>query len=205
MTSKKRWVIGLTGGIGSGKSTVSDYLQTLGADIVDADVIAHTLTTAGGAAIPAIRQAFGAQAIAPDGAMDRNYIRQLVFKDPQQKQALESILHPMIRQAMQEKAMAGNGPYCVMVIPLLIEKPGWQDKIDQLWVVDCSEETQIQRVMRRSHLSKEAVQAIMATQATRAERLTVADEVIVNDHTSLDELHARIDLLHKKQSEHLHS
>ncbi len=192
------FVVGLTGGIGSGKTAVSTQLGQLGADIIDADVIAHELTAPGGLAIDAIRQTFGEHAIGSNGAMDRVIIRALVFDNAAARAQLENILHPMIRQASQARIACSTAPYCVQVIPLLTEKGGWRHTLNRILVVDCPEARQIERVMQRSQLSREAVQAIMATQATRAQRLAIADDVILNDSEDLSLLHRHVDALHQQ-------
>lgn len=189
--------IGLTGGIGSGKSTVAKMLQALGATIIDADALAHQLTAPGGAALPAIAARFGAAAIGPDGAMDRAHMRQQVFSDPQAKQALEAILHPMITVATEDAArQAPSGQPIVFDIPLLVEGiERWRPRLDRVLVVDCSEDTQIDRVMRRNGWDRDAVQRILNQQATRAQRRAVADAVINNDQISLDELEEQVHAL----------
>lgn len=186
--------IGLTGGIGSGKSTVAKMLQALGATIIDADALAHQLTAPGGAALPAIAARFGAAAIGPDGAMDRAYMRQQVFNDPLAKQALEAILHPMIAAATEDAAtQAPPGRPIVFDIPLLVEGiERWRPRLDRVLVVDCAEDTQINRVMHRNGWDRDAVQRVLDQQATRAQRRAVADAVINNDEISLDELEAQV-------------
>lgn len=189
--------IGLTGGIGSGKSTVAKMLRALGATIIDADALAHQLTAPGGAALPAIAARFGAAALGPDGAMDRAYMRQRVFSDPQAKQALETILHPMIAAATEDAAsQSPPGQPIVFDIPLLVEGiERWRPRLDRVLVVDCSEDTQIDRVMRRNGWDRVAVQRILNQQATRAQRRAVADAVIDNDKISLDELEEQVHAL----------
>ena len=193
-------VVGLTGGIGSGKSTVADMLVTRGAALVDTDRIAHELTAPGGAAIEAIRAAFGDEVVAPDGSMDRAAMRARAFSDPGARKRLESILHPMIRtrtdQAVRD-AIASGAPYVIVAVPLLVESANRSGRFDRVLVVDCPPETQIERVMRRSGLAREQVEAIIAAQATRAQRLAAAHDVVDNggEHGALvrqvDALHAR--------------
>jgi dephospho-CoA kinase len=183
--------IGLTGGIGSGKSTVAGMLAALGAAIVDADAISRQLTAAGGAALPAITAAFGAGCIDPSGAMDRNAIRALVFSDPDAKRRLEAIIHPLVasetaRQA--SAAMAAGAPCIVFDVPLLVESGRWRGQLQQVLVIDCSAEQQISRVMRRSGWTREAVQQVLAGQARREQRLAAADICIYNEAVSLAEL-----------------
>jgi dephospho-CoA kinase len=175
--------VGLTGGIGSGKSLVSDELARLGAHVVDADAIAHELTAPAGAAMTAIAQRFGPSFVRADGALDRTRMRELVFRDGIARAALEAILHPRFRALTEERAAAApaGAPYVVLVVPLLIESGGWRERIDRVLVVDCPIATQIERVMRRSGLVESAVRAIISRQIERRERLNAADDVLVND------------------------
>lgn len=185
--------VGLTGGIGSGKSTVCRILRDLGAWIVDTDAIAHRLTAPGGRAIPAIAAQFGAEVIADNGAMDRTRMRERVFADPAQRRALEAILHPMIGEDTRaEAAAAPEGAIVVFDVPLLVESGRWRDQVDRILVVDCPVETQIARVMQRNGWTADAVQRIIDQQASRAQRLAVADDVIVNDGLELEELAAEV-------------
>ena len=173
--------IGLTGGIGCGKSTVADLFARLGASIVDADLIAHSMTVPGGPAMPAIAAEFGPAYLTQEGALDRARMRELVFKEPQARQRLEAILHPRIRAAADAEALAASGPYVIFVVPLLIESGRWRERVKRVLAIDCAEATQVARVMARNGLSEEQVRAIMAAQATREERLAAADDVIDND------------------------
>ncbi len=173
--------IGLTGGIGSGKSMVADLFAQLGASVIDTDAIAHSLTTPGGVAIPALREAFGDAYLTPEGALNRAAMRELVFSDVSARHQLESILHPLIGQQSMLAAQAAVGDYLIFVVPLLVESGRWQERVDRVLVVDCPESLQVERVMRRNSLSAIQVQAIMASQAGRSERLAAADDVIVND------------------------
>ncbi|MBO4121696.1 dephospho-CoA kinase [Cupriavidus gilardii] len=177
--------IGLTGGIGSGKSRVADLFAERGAALIDTDLIAHEITAPGGAAIPALVEAFGPACLRADGAMDRDAMRALVFSDPTAKARLEAITHPLIREVTEQRAAqirtGGAHPYLIHVVPLLVESGRWRERVDRVLVVDCSEATQIARVMSRNGFSREQVEAIMARQATRAQRLAVADDVIDND------------------------
>jgi len=173
--------LGLTGGIGSGKTTVANMFGELGAALIDTDLIAHQLTIPGGLAIPEIRAQFGDEFIAADGAMDRAAIRQLVFANAEQKHKLEAILHPLIRSETERLAAEAKGDYRIFVVPLLVESGNWKQRVDRILVVDCDEETQIRRVMSRNQLSREQVEAIMQNQARRQDRLNAADDVIVND------------------------
>ena len=193
-------LIGLTGGIGSGKTAVSDLLAKLGAGIIDTDIIAHQITAPNGSAIEPIREHFGADYIDANGALDRNKMRTLVFSKPEAKKALESITHPLIGQETIAQAfqMAKNGvPYIVFVVPLLLESGGWLPLIDRLAVVDCPVETQISRVMQRSNLSRAEVEKILQTQASREDRLAQADFVIENQG-SLSELTEEVNQLNQK-------
>ncbi len=174
------FIVGLTGGIGSGKSAVADLFAELGAAVVDTDLIAHELTAAGGAAIEAIRSAFGDGVIAQNGALDRAAMRRMVFADAQAKDRLEAILHPLIRTEADRRCAASRAPYVVLVVPLLIESDGYRGRVQRVVVVDCPEDVQVARVMSRSGLTAEEARAIMAVQASREARLTVADDMIDN-------------------------
>jgi dephospho-CoA kinase len=173
--------IGLTGGIGCGKSTVADLFASLGASIVDTDLIAHAMTVPGGPAMPAIAAEFGPGYLTPEGALDRARMRELVFTEPPARQRLEAILHPRIRAAADAEALAASAPYVIFVVPLLIESGNWRQRVKRVLAIDCAEATQVARVMARNGLSEEQVKAIMAAQATRAQRLAAADDVIDND------------------------
>ena len=187
--------IGLTGGIGSGKSTVADLFAARGASIVDTDVIAHSLTAPHGAAMPAIVAAFGTEFADAAGALDRARMRALVFADAGAKARLEAILHPRIRDAALAAASAATGSYVVYAVPLLIESGTWRERVTRILAVDCPEEVQIARVMARNNLPETQVRAIMAAQVSRAERLAAADDVIVNDG-GIEALAPQIDRLH---------
>jgi dephospho-CoA kinase len=180
--------VGLTGGIGSGKSTVAGLLRDQGIPVVDADAISRSVTALGGAALPAIRERFGPNSIDASGAMDRAYMRERVFQDPNERQALEAIVHPWIRQTIHEQVLACDTPWVVLDLPLLCESPHWREQLRWVWVVDCTENTQVQRVMARSGWSREQVLAVMEQQCTRAERLALADAVIHNEGIDLSEL-----------------
>ena len=193
------YVIGLTGGIGSGKSAAADQFALLGAAVVDTDAIAHELTRPGGAAIPRVREQFGDASIGADGAMDRKQVRELVFADPSAKKKLEALLHPMIRAESQCRiaAAAGAAPYVVHVVPLLIESPDYRGRVQRVLVVDCAEEVQVERVRQRSGLGEEEVRRIIAAQASRAARLEAADDVIDNSGP-LAALRPQILMLHER-------
>jgi dephospho-CoA kinase len=189
--------VGLTGGIGCGKSTVADLFAALGATIVDTDVIAHALTAPQGAAMPAIVAEFGPDFAQPDGALDRARMRTLVFSDATARARLEAILHPRIRAATEAAGQAATGAYVIYVVPLLIESGSWRERVTRVLAIDCSEDTQVARVMQRSHLSADEVRAIMATQVTRARRLAEADDVVDND-AGLEALRAQVQALHER-------
>jgi dephospho-CoA kinase len=187
--------IGLTGGIGSGKSAVAQALVRYGAQLIDADAIAQSVTAPGGAAIAAIAQAFGADFITPEGALDRQRMRALVFGDRQAKQRLEHIVHPLVGLETERQATlatAAGAPCLVFDVPLLVESGRWRTQLDRVLVVDCLPETQVARVMARNGLSRDAVLAIVAAQATRAQRLAAADMVLFNEAISLDDLSALV-------------
>lgn len=175
------FIVGLTGGIGSGKSTVADLFVEQGAALVDTDAIAHELTGPGGAAMPALIAAFGAQVVGLDGAMDRAAMRRLVFADPSAKARLEGILHPRIGQLAAERCRAAAAPYVILAVPLLVESGTYHERCDRIVVVDCPENLQVERVMARSGIGRDEVLAIMAAQASRAERLAAADDIVLND------------------------
>jgi len=183
--------VGLTGGIGSGKSTVLQMLAQLGAAVIDADAISRATTAAGGAAIAAIAQRFGNRFIGPDGALDRTRMREHAYADPLARRQLEEIIHPLVaaESARQVQSALDAGVPCIVFdIPLLVESGRWRSQVDRVLVIDCSAATQVARVVARSALAPEAVRAIMAAQATRAQRLAAADIVICNEQLSLDEL-----------------
>jgi dephospho-CoA kinase len=192
-------VIGLTGGIGSGKSTVADRLVALGAALVDTDRIAHELTAPGGTAMAPIREAFGGGVVAPDGSMDRSAMRQLAFDDPQARRRLEAILHPLIREqtdADVRSAIEAGAPYVLVAVPLLVESGQAQGRFDRVLVVDCPPEVQVERVMRRSGLERSQVQAILGAQASREARLAVADDVVDNGGDEAG-LAPQVDAIHR--------
>jgi dephospho-CoA kinase len=184
--------IGLTGGIGSGKTRVADLLAEYGAAIIDTDAIAHALTAPGGAAIDALRRQFGNDMIDASGALDRKRMRELVFADPAARTQLETLLHPMIGHSIDKETNKAHGEYLVFVVPLLVESGRWRGRVDRICVVDCDEATQIARVRSRSGLDESMIRRIMSAQAGRASRLAAADDVIVNDgQTSPQDLAAR--------------
>lgn len=180
--------IGLTGGIGSGKSTVAAMLVAQGASLIDTDFIARALAGPGGGAMPAIAAAFGPDLVTPDGALDRERMRAIAFGDPQAKRKLESILHPLIGQECERQAEAATGALIVFDVPLLVESRRWRAIVDRVLVVDASEEIQLQRVVARSAWKPEAVKAVIAQQASRPLRRAAADAVIYNENLSLAQL-----------------
>ena len=191
----KAFSVGLTGGIGCGKTTVADMFAALGASVIDTDQIAHSLTAPHGAAMPALLAEFGEDFATPEGALDRAKMRALVSSDATARARLEAILHPRIRDATAAAAAIATGPYTIFVVPLLIESGTWRERVTRVLAIDCSEETQVARVMTRSGLSAEQVRAIMAAQVTRAQRLAAADDVVNNDE-GLDELRPQVERLH---------
>ena len=188
--------IGLTGGIGSGKSTVSAVWLALGATLIDTDAIARQLTAANGVALPAIKARFGPEAIDSAGAMNRDYLRKLAFGDPGKRITLEAILHPMIRDETARLSASARSPLIVFDVPLLVESGRWRGQVDKVLVVDCLESTQIERVVSRSNWTQQAVKAVMQQQASRAARRASADAVIYNERLSLTELRSQVQALH---------
>ena len=187
--------LGLTGGIGSGKSTVAAMLLAHGAVIIDADAISRTSTAAAGSAIEAIRQTFGTEYVNKDGALDRERMRQATFSDPQIRARLEAIIHPLVREESErlESAAQADGVACLVFdIPLLVESGKWRRKLDAVLVVDCTIAVQTERVMARSGLARDAVAQIIASQASRAQRLAAADLVLFNAGISLVDLKAHV-------------
>jgi dephospho-CoA kinase len=204
--SPDRLSIGLTGGIGSGKTMVANAFAEHGARIIDTDVIARQITAPGGTALPAIEAAFGKNMITPEGAMDRVKMRELVFSDATQKSQLESILHPMVYAEALKQAHQAVGPYIIYVVPLLVESSRWQ--FSRILVVDCDEGLQVQRVMKRDGLSPDLIHAIMAQQATRTQRLAVATDVLHNqgdfnmllpEVTRLHKMYVRLSTLNRPE------
>jgi dephospho-CoA kinase len=194
------FLVGLTGGIGSGKSTVADMFAALGVRIIDTDLISRELTQTGGAAIPALRGAFGASIIDALGALDRTAMRELVFSHPEEKKRLEAILHPLIlAQAKQQAASPTDAPYTLVVVPLLFENRRYSDWLHRVITVDCPEQTQIERTMQRSQLDEAAVRAIMAQQLSREARLTFSDEIILNSG-NLEYLKKQVVGMHRRLS-----
>ena len=194
------FIVGLTGGIGSGKSAAATLFEEFGAAVVDTDAIAHELTAPGGTAIAPIRAAFGDEVVAPNGALDRAAMRRKVFTDAQAKGRLEAILHPMIRAEADRRSAAARAPYVVLVVPLLVESGGYRSRVQRIAVVDCPEAVQVVRVMSRSGLSAGEARAIMEAQVGREARLAVADDVIDNGG-ELAALRPQIEALHRRYLE----
>jgi len=191
------FVVSLTGGIGSGKSAVAALFARRGITVVDTDAIAHELTSPGGGAMEAILESFGSDFITPEGALDRARMRALVFRDPQSKRRLERILHPRIRAESAVRIAAASSPYVILVVPLLLEAGVDRARYQRVMVVDCDEDVQIERVMRRSHLPDDEVRRIMASQVGRQERREAADDVVDNSE-GLDDLEPQVEALHRR-------
>ena len=202
---KKPFIIGLTGGIASGKSLVADLFAQRGVVVVDTDIVAREVVEPGSPALEEIRTSFGDAVIAADGSLDRSVMRDIVFNDDQMRRELESILHPRIREASFQQVAEASGPYVIVVVPLLYESP-MKDGVNRILVVDCSEETQIERLMARDNETREQACRILATQASRAERLSIADDILQNDGDTdsvgdaVGELHERYLELAGRQS-----
>ena len=191
------FAVGLTGGIGSGKSTVADLFAAHGVPLVDTDLIAHRITAPHGIAMPQIAAEFGASFVAADGSLDRARMRKLVFSDDGARKHLEGITHPLIRAETEREQREAQGPYVIVVVPLLVESGSWKTRVNRVLTVDCSVETQISRVMSRNGFSREQVLAIIARQATREARLVAADDIIDNDNAPLEALKAQVDAQHR--------
>jgi dephospho-CoA kinase len=192
-----RLIVGLTGGIGSGKTSAAKLFESLGADVVDTDVIARELTQPGGAAIEAVRQAFGEKYITDDAALNREAMRKLVFSHEDSRRRLEAILHPLIRAEAIRRIADFNGPYGIIVVPLLFEAGGYREMVRRVLVVDCSEDIQLARTTARKGMDERTARAIISTQLPRGERIVKADDVIVND-LDMDHLRLEVEALHKK-------
>ena len=191
------FVVGLTGGIGCGKSSASQFFSDLGIDVIDTDIIARQLTQPNGSAISLIQNTFGSSVIAADGALDRNKMRDLVFANSELRHKLEQILHPLILQEVIRRIKQSQAPYVIVAIPLLFETNDYNHLIRHILVIDCDEQQQLLRTMERSNLTEQKVRSIMATQVTRETRLQKADDVILNNQ-DIDYLKAQILLLHHK-------
>lgn len=190
-------VIGLTGGIGSGKSTVAALFEHHGVAVLDTDQVARQVVAPGQAALDEIRERFGAELLTPAGELDRRAMRERIFNDPAARQALEAITHPRIRDYVRHWIDVQTAPYCIVIIPLLLEK-GWTELIHRILVVDAPEALQRQRTMQRDGMDQARVEAIMATQVDRQTRLTAADDVIHNDDEGMETLGEQVDRLHNR-------
>ena len=187
--------LGLTGGIGSGKSTVSRLLEQLGAAVIDADALSKATTAPGGSAIAALKATFGGALITDGGALDRVQMRKLIYSDPDAKARLEAIIHPLVGQAIaqQTQEAEASGAQCIVFdIPLLVESPHWRMRLDRILVIDCTEETQVARVMARNGLAEHEIRNILIAQATRKQRRAAADLVLFNDDISVDNLRQQV-------------
>ncbi|MGL6566757.1 dephospho-CoA kinase [Aeromonas dhakensis] len=190
------YVVAITGGIGSGKTTVANQFAELGIEVVDADIIAREVVEPGTPALAAIAAHFGANVIAPDGRLDRRQLRERVFTDPQAKGWLNALLHPLIRSEMQRQCAAARSPYCLLVVPLLVENR-LTALTNRVLVIDVDEATQIERTCRRDGVSREQAEAILAAQASRTERLAAADDVLDNQNGTPEAIKSRIFALHE--------
>jgi dephospho-CoA kinase len=197
MTADLPYLVGLTGGIGSGKSAAADRFAERGATVIDTDLIAHALTGPGGPLVAALGREFGDGVIAAGGALDRKTMRDLAFSDPDARRRLEGILHPAIRAESERLYRLASTPYVVLVVPLLLESGHYRARCNRICVVDCDPAVQVSRVMSRSGLDEAQVRAIIAAQASREARLAIADDVIDNSR-DLEALHAQVDLLHER-------
>lgn len=189
---QRPWRIGLTGGIGSGKSTVATMLQDAGAEVVDADAVSRACTGAGGAAMAAIAAQFGPDFVAPDGALNRELMRQQVFADADAKTALQAIIHPLVKAQLQAQFACSQAPVVVFDLPLLVESAHWRAQLDEVWVIDCTETLQLARVEARSGWPRATIEAAMRAQATRLQRLDAADRVLFNGAMGLPELRRQV-------------
>ncbi len=189
--------VGLTGGIGSGKSTAADMFRELGAAVVDTDELSRELTAAGGGAMPEIRKLFGPEYVSTDGGLDRDRMRRLVFGNAAEREKLEALLHPLIRAASRKRVASASASYVILAVPLLFETGACLDLVKRVLVVDCSEERQVERATRRSRITADEVRAIMASQFARAARRARADDVIDNDG-GMEELRRQVGALHAR-------
>lgn len=189
-------IIGLTGGIGSGKTAVSDTFATLGIDVVDADIVARNVVTKGTSALSSIAERFGDEILLEDGNLNRQKLRSIVFANEEDKTWLNNLLHPLIRQSMLYELGSSTSPYCLLVAPLLIENK-LEQFVDRILVVDVSVETQIKRTLNRDNSNQKEIEAIIASQVSRNERLLAADDVLDNDKVTLIELREKVSQLHQ--------
>jgi dephospho-CoA kinase len=189
-------IVGLTGGIGSGKSAVCREFEHRSVPIIDADIVAREVVAPGSAGLAEVLAAFGRGILDPNGSVDRGKLRQLIFADDRKRDTLEAILHPKIRASIGDQLAAVESPYCILCVPLLVEKGGYKN-VNRILLVDCPTEIQIHRVMDRDNLTRKQVEAIMATQATRDERLRMADDIIENSDR-IEALETQVQALHAK-------
>ena len=194
-----QFIVGLTGGIASGKSTIARFFEELGVTVIDTDIVAREVVEPGKPALDEVREEFGDAVIKPDGTLDRKAMRRIVFAEDARRQQLEAILHPRIRAESLAQAAAAEGPYVIVVVPLLYESP-MKSEMDRILVVDCDEETQIERLMSRDDETRETACRILATQASRAERLSIADDIVSND-ADIGSAHSQVQHLHRRYRE----
>jgi len=190
-------IIGLTGGIGSGKTSTTKFFTAEGIAIIDTDVIAHEFTKPQGVAIPSIQKSFGKDFITADGELDRKKMRNLIFSDFDSKKQLEEILHPLIQTEVMSRIEIASSPYIIIVVPLLLETGSYSEAVTRILVIDCNEECQITRTVSRGELNEQEVRAIMATQVSRQKRLNQADDVIVNN-ADMPHLQRQVKIQHNK-------
>ncbi len=190
-------IIGLTGGIGSGKTTVTDYFSGLGIEIIDADIIAREVVAVGSLALQAIAEHFGHQFIQEDGQLNRASLRERIFSNDDDRLWLNALLHPLIRQNIVSQTKAATSRYCILVAPLLIEN-NLQGLVDRVLVIDVSEQTQLSRAMQRDNSTEKEISTIIASQTSRSSRVQVADDIISNDNSSLSDIQETVKALHKK-------
>lgn len=191
------FLIGLTGGIGSGKSTAAQHFRELGVDVIDVDAVSRSVTATGGAAIEAVREAFGNEAVDTSGAMNRAYIRELVFDNPSERKRLESILHPIIQKESLRQVEAAASAYCIVDIPLLFESRFWSERVNRILVIDVPQEVQIERVKLRNGLTEERILSIIRAQTPRGDRIALADDIVINT-LGKENLQRAVELLHQK-------
>lgn len=191
------FLIGLTGGIGSGKSTAAQHFRELGVDVIDVDAVSRSVTATGGAAIEAVREAFGNEAVDASGAMNRAYIRELVFDNPSERKRLESILHPIIQKESLRQVEAAASAYCIVDIPLLFESRFWSERVNRILVIDVPQEVQIERVKLRNGLTEERILSIIRAQTPRGDRIALADDIVINT-LGKENLQRAVELLHQK-------
>jgi len=193
------FLVGLTGGIGSGKSTVCNIFRELGVPIIDTDDIARQVVTPGSAGLERLQQEFGPEILSPDGSLNRARLRHTIFSNAEKRQRLEDIIHPLIRMQLKEQLTEINAPYVIVAIPLLLEK-GWQNEVDRILVVDSTEQQQVERTLARDECDRELVNKIIQSQSSRQQRLAAADDIIHND-SDMAALHTQVELLHRQYTD----